>query len=230
MASAKTIETELDDTFRWTNLFNQVKKCSLVLDAMCRIDQNLIPKVERLLTELIETMSNSQKNYVETTSLISAEIRPNSMDVKVYEDLLAHMKYDDQTKYDCRYATTSIANPHEQFQFLLHLANNGNSKAQNEIGCCYYTGTEIDETVLIDKKEAAHWFLKASQLSDSFAQYNLYVCLMETIGSATCDSNFNDYKKIALQCLALHALHNTHHQFIFDGSGVGHLKSLKKQR
>ena len=55
------------------------------------------------------------------------------------------------------------------FEKTKELAENGNAKAQNNLGLMYHFGKGVEE----DYSEAVRWFTKSAEQGDADAQYNL---------------------------------------------------------
>ena len=70
--------------------------------------------------------------------------------------------------------------PVEAVKWLCRAADQGNAKAQFNLGVCYTQG----EGVPLDHAEAVKWFLKAADQKDAEAQYNLGVCYRDGQGVA----------------------------------------------
>ena len=79
----------------------------------------------------------------------------------------------------CFFATTSIAQT-KDIQQLKKEAQQGNAKAQCDLGYAYFTGNGVTK----DEKQAVIWFRKAAENGNITAQSNLAYCYQEGVGIA----------------------------------------------
>ncbi len=70
--------------------------------------------------------------------------------------------------------------PDEEVQFVRTLAEQGNSRAQHNLGAMYLNGSGVQK----DHEQALHWFEKAAQQGDALSQHNLGAIYLQGLGGA----------------------------------------------
>lgn len=161
---------DLDNEFRWETLFTQIKKSSILVERL-QMHQNpmLNFKLEKMLAELMKTLTPEEQSAIELESKICANIQPPDMKEEEFKRLKRELLLESQSS-QTQYEYACTLQPEEEQQkikWFTKAAEKQNMKAQYHLAALY--GKKQDY------KQAFVWYTKASNQGCVCSKNNLAV-------------------------------------------------------
>ena len=172
--ASKDLIKELDEDFKIISMFNEFKFPLKYLDVLDESDRKKAEYlVEKLFMRFHATLSKEKQELIENVRKLVGLDNDISCD-KARE-------YDDKGEYDKAFAIYNL------------LAQNGNMRAQNNLGIYYKNGLGVEK----NEKKAFEYYKKAADNGNSKAQYNVGICYEGSIGVEKNEKKAFEYYKIS---------------------------------